>query len=302
MTSKGKFLKSAAVCAPLAFMSVPAAFADTVPHFNVDSIQTDVNLASKLPPRLSKAGVLTVGSDTAYAPWEFISEEDSGTVQGIDVDIAKAIAKTLGLRLDFQTSQFDAILPALGTKYDIGISAFTITNERLGAVDFVSYSRSGALWAVKSGNPSKFDPNDICGRTIAMQTGTDVERVARQVSETCVNDGKKAIDMLPFSSEPEALTRVATGGADATASGSATIGYAVKQSNEQLEVMKPVGRLAIYDLNGIAVAKKDRVLSEVIAEATNKLIKDGTITRICELWGVEDAVVPIAEINPKAND
>lgn len=270
--------------------------------FDFDSIPKDAALAAELPANIAKAGVLTVGSDTAYAPWEYISEADNKTVVGIDVDIGKAIGRVLGVKVEFQTSEFDSILPSLGSKYDIGISAFTITKERMKAVIFVSYSQSGALWAVKGGNPAKFDPADICGRTVALQSGTDVEQVVRNESKTCVDTGKKAVNMLPFSSQTEALTRVAVGGADATVSGSATIGYAVKQSDGKLETMEAVGRLALFDPNGIALAKSDMALAKVLAAATNKLIKDGTMAKILGTWGAADAFIPKAEINPEVRD
>ncbi len=75
--------------------------ADEVPNFNPDTIKTDSALAEKLPETIKKAGVLTAGSETAYAPWEYISEIDGKTVIGIDVDLGGAIAKTLGVKIEF---------------------------------------------------------------------------------------------------------------------------------------------------------------------------------------------------------
>lgn len=92
--------------------------------FDTSSIKSDAALAARLPEKIKSAGVLTIGSDTAYAPWEFLSEKDGQTPEGIDVDIANAIGNKLGVKIDFQTSAFDAILPALGSKFDLGVSAF----------------------------------------------------------------------------------------------------------------------------------------------------------------------------------
>lgn len=305
MTNTRNIARTAALwTAFAALMLTPlgSAAAEEMPTFNPDSVQTDPALAAKLPEHITKAGVLTIGSDTAYAPWEYLSEKDGQTPEGIDVDIAKAMAKLLGLKLDFQTSAFDAILPALGAKYDLGVSAFSITNERMNAVNFVSYSQSGSLWAVKSGNPSGFDAKDVCGRLIAIQSGTYHEEIVKKDSEACVAAGKKAIELLPFATQTEALTRVAAGGADATVSGSSTIGYAAKQSNGQLQTLKGSGTLGETGPNGIAIAKKDTALTELTAEVLNKLIKDGTYGKILDMWGVGDEAVAVAEINPKVSD
>lgn len=296
--SRNALLAAFAVCS---LATAGAAAAEDAPIFDPETVATDPALAAKLPEHIAKAGVLVIGSDTAYAPWEYLSEKDGQTPEGIDVDLAKAMAKVLGVKLDFQTAQFDAILPALGAKYDLGISAFSITTERMKTVNFVSYTASGNLWAVKSGNPTGFDPGDVCGRLIAIQTGSFFEEYIHKESDACTAAGKKAIEILPFGAQTEALTRVAAGGADATVSGSSQIAYAAKQSRGQLETLKAVGYLDSRDLNGIAVAKKDAALTELAADVINKLIKDGTYQKILDMWGVGDEGVPVAEINPKVN-
>ena len=64
----------------------------------------------------------------------------------------QALANIFGLEADPETSNFDSIIPSVGSKYDIGISSFTITKERMEAVDFVvSMFEAGSPW--KKGNP-----------------------------------------------------------------------------------------------------------------------------------------------------
>lgn len=268
--------------------------------FDASSIKTDQALADRLPAKIKAAGVLTIGSDTAYAPWEFLSEKDGQTPEGIDVDIANAIGKKLGVKIDFQTSAFEAILPALGSKFDLGVSAFSVTTERMKAVNFVSYADTGSMWAVKAGNPTGFRWDEPCGRKIAIQSGSYFEKAVNEISETCKSNGKEALEILPFSKQPEALTRVAAGGADATVSGEAGIGYAVKQAKGQFETVKPTsGPLSKHGPNGIAVAKSDMALTELIADTINSLIADGTYKKLLDSWGVGSVIVEKALINPE---
>ncbi|ANH09191.1 MULTISPECIES: ABC transporter substrate-binding protein [Shinella] len=291
----------------LAFLPMIAAIAltasgnaATAQSFDTSSIKTDEALAARVPEKIKSAGVLTIGSDTAYAPWEFLSEKDGQTPEGIDVDIANAIGKKLGVRIDFQTSAFEAILPALGTKFDLGVSAFSITNERMKAVNFVSYADTGSMWAVKAGNPTKFDPSDLCGRKIAIQSGSYHEKAVIEENDLCKSAGKAEIEILPFSKQPEALTRVAAGGADATVSGEAGIGYAAKQSSGAFETLKPGdGVLSKHGPNGIAVAKSDMALTELVADTINSLIADGTYKALLDTWGVGSVIVEKAMVNPE---
>ncbi len=279
---------------------VATTYAVSAQNFDTSAIKVDEALAARLPEKLKAAGVLAIGSDTAYAPWEFLSEKDGQTPEGIDVDIANAIGRKLGVKMNFQTSAFEAILPALGTKYDLGISAFSITNERMKAVNFVSYAETGDLWAVKAGNPTKFDPTNPCGRKIAVQSGTYHEKAITKENDRCKSEGKAEIEIIPFSTQPETLTRVAVGGADATVSGEAGIGYAAKQSNGLLETMKAqTGPFSEHGPNGIAVAKSDIALAELIADTINSLIVDGTYKAILDTWGIGSTIIDKAAVNPK---
>ena len=93
--------------------------------FDPTSIAKDDTIAALLPEKVASAGKLVVGSDTTYAPAEYI-DEDGTTPVGYDVDLAKGIAAVLGLKADVQTADFAGIIPAIGSKYDVGISSFTI--------------------------------------------------------------------------------------------------------------------------------------------------------------------------------
>ena len=119
--------------------------------YDVSGVKKDEKIAKMLPSSVTKDGKLTVGMDTSYAPAEFLAA-DGKTPVGFDVDIVKALAKTFGLEADPQTSNFDSIIPSIGSKYDIGVSSFTITPERMKAVDFVSMFKAGSTWVVKKGD------------------------------------------------------------------------------------------------------------------------------------------------------
>jgi polar amino acid transport system substrate-binding protein len=263
----------------------------------LDNVAINDALAERVPAAIRSAGVLNIGSDNAYAPWEYLADGDGQTPEGIDVDLAKALGITLGLEVDFQTSAFDAIIPSLGTKFDLGWSALTVTEARMENVNFVTYAASGNLWAVKTGNPSGFDPASFCGTTIATQTGSWNEERIVEASDACVAEGNEAIEILPFRGQPEAITRVAVGGADATVSGEATIGYAALQSRGVLETLEAVGgKLGEVGIVGIAVVKEDAELTALVADAMNELIANGTYAAVYAHWGVDGMAIEASEV------
>ncbi|MDZ7874051.1 MAG: ABC transporter substrate-binding protein [Rhizobium sp.] len=287
------------ICLPLVATIAMAAstYSASAQAFDASSVKLDEALASRVPAKIKSAGALTIGSDTSYAPWEFLSEKDGQTPEGIDVDMANAIGKKLGLKIEYQTSAFDAILPALGSKFDLGMSAFTITNERMKVVNFISYYRGARTWLVRAGNPTKFDAANICGTKLAIQSGTSQEKAVIKISDECVAGGKAAVEMLSFKSQPEAQTRVAAGGADATIAGGAQIAYAAQQSKGLLETIPAVGEIVRPGQNGIAVNKADMELAQLVADTMNSLIADGTYGKVMAAWG-QAVTFDKAEINP----
>lgn len=192
--------------------------------FDISAIKKDEALAKQVPEAMKSKGTLTVGSDTSYAPAEFLGGSDGQTPQGYDVDIAKAIGATLGLETKVETSEFTGILPALGPKYDLGISSFTITPERAKTVNFVSYFSAGTQWAVQKGNPEKISLDDLCGKKIGVQTGTVQDPDVAQRSKDCVAAGKDPVEIISLKSQTDVTTRLVSGSISAMAADSPVTG------------------------------------------------------------------------------
>ena len=211
--------------------------------YDVSGVKKDEKIAKMLPSSVTKDGKLTVGMDTSYAPAEFLAA-DGKTPVGFDVDIAKALAGVFGLEADPETANFDSIIPAIGAKYDIGISSFTVTKERLEAVDFVSHFNAGSAWAVKKGNPNKVDTSDLCGKKVAVQTATMQETAANKMAKQCKADGKAEMDVISSKLQTDVTTNVVTGKADVFYADSPVAGYAISQTDGQLE--------ALGDVEGVA--------------------------------------------------
>ena len=211
---------------------------NTTTGYDVSTIEKDDELAKLVSSSdLVKDGELSAGMELSYAPAEFYAE-DGKTPVGYDIDMTKAIAKTLGLKPNIVSSMFDTIIPSIGSKYDLGITAMTITEERMQSVDFVSYYRAGSTWAVQKGNPKKLDTSDMCGAKIAVQTGTVQEEEANTIAKGCEADNKA--EVMSYKRQAEAATAVATGKADAFYADSPVAGYAISQTDGQLEALGDV--------------------------------------------------------------
>ena len=266
--------------------------------YDVSGVKKDDAIAKLVPAYVTKDGKLTIGMDTSYAPAEFLAE-DGKTPVGFDVDIAKALAGVFGLEADPQTSNFDSIIPSVGTKYDIGISSFTVTKERLQAVDFVSHFNAGSSWAVQKGNPKKVDTSDLCGKKVAVQTATMQETAANKMAKQCKADGKPTMEVISSKMQTDVTTNVATGKADVFYADSPVAGYAIAKTDGELETL---GKAEGVAPEGIVVKKGDNQMDEALQKALQKLIDDGTYMKVLKYWGVEDGAISKPEINTPGTD
>ena len=95
------------------------------------SQSADPALVAKLPAKIKSAGQIVVGTDATYAPNEFLNA-DGKTVQGMDVDLFNAVMQKFGVKTVWQPAGFDTIITGVqGGKYDVGVSSFTINNDRM---------------------------------------------------------------------------------------------------------------------------------------------------------------------------
>jgi polar amino acid transport system substrate-binding protein len=262
---------------------------------SLPTVSADEALASKVPDAIASDGMITVGSDTTYAPSEFLAE-DGKTATGFDVDLFTLVAQKLGLEATFETAPFDSIIAGVGSgKYEAGVSSFTVNSEREAQANMISYYSAGTQWSTKKGNPKKVDPDDACGLRIAVQKATvQVDDITAR-SEKCTGAGKEAITIDQYDGQDEATAAVVSGKDDAGLADSPVMAYAVKQTNGQLELLGDVYDAAPY---GYVVAKDQTDFAQVIADAVKSLIDDGSYETVLKKWGVEDGAIDDPTVNP----
>ena len=143
----------------------------------------DPELANKSTLETIRArGTLIVCSDIPYTPFEF--KDEKGNLVGFDVDLARLMAKFIGVKLDIRATVFDVIIPELRKgSCDIIISGMTRTLERGLQVNFTSdYLASGQIVAVsKARKPALKSYGELNqpGIIITVQTGTTGEFAAK---------------------------------------------------------------------------------------------------------------------------
>ncbi|MFD9378267.1 ABC transporter substrate-binding protein [Streptomyces sp. NPDC059999] len=264
----------------------------------VADVRTVDSIAALLPSGVRSAGTLRVGSSVGAPPSAYYPNGQDKPPAGQDIDIADAVAKVLGVKLERQDASFETILPALGSgKYDFGTGNFGVTAERLKTIDFVTYINDGQGFAVKTGSTTLTTKVDdltrLCGLTIGTGAGTTFEKTLTAQKGVCAAAGKKPYEVKVFSENGAVTTALQQGRIDVVMSTINGLRYQAAQPAAQSTFLGEYHRLDV----GFAF-KKGSPLTPAFQAAVNELIKNGTYERILKKWGTTDSKIDTSRTNP----
>jgi polar amino acid transport system substrate-binding protein len=233
------------------------------------------------PGGLLTAGTLTIGSDVEYPPQEFMQQN---VPVGFDLDVGAAIAKKMCLTSTVVNQTFNSIIPALNAqKFDVIMSAMTITDARKQTVSFVPYFNAGEALVAKKGSKLHITKlSQLCGRTVAVEDGTaEQDEVNTSVNPKCPSG--KQVKLQTFPVDTEALQQLRKGTVDLHFTDSPVAAYEVKQEPDALQVVSPVLETAP---EGIGVRKVDTQMLAAVQKAFKAIETDGTYDKLLNKWGL----------------
>jgi polar amino acid transport system substrate-binding protein len=239
------------------------------------------NHAATEPPVAEKT-TLILGTSADYAPFEFHKIIDGkDTIVGLDIEIAKEIAKDMNAELQIQDMDFDGLLLALDTgKVNMVISGLTPTEERKKNVDFseIYYLTSQGVLVGKDKVEQFKTLDDLKGKNIGIQKGSIQEGIAQEIADA---------KLTALAKIPELILELKSGRVDAVILEKPVADqYAVAQTDivvSEVKIEQPVEEAGV----SIAVKKGDQ-------ELLNKI--DGTIARLKESGEIDRFVVEANEL------
>ncbi|MSP13885.1 MAG: basic amino acid ABC transporter substrate-binding protein [Chloroflexi bacterium] len=225
-----------------------------------------------------KGKTFKVGSDTTYPPFESVDEKKN-TV-GFDVDMMNEIGKLINAKFEFQTTAFDGIFAALASgKYDVVVSAVTITDERAQTVDFsMPYFQVGQVIAIRSDNTNIKTDKDLKDKKVGVQTGTTGDLAISKVVDDKNIKRYETVDL--------GFIDLGSGKIDAMVADSPTTNNYVKDAKYQGK-LKIAGAPFTYEQYGIAIRKGQPDLKNAIDAALKTLKDNGTLKNLATKWNAE---------------
>lgn len=267
----------------------------TSPAASAGPLAKDDAIAAMLPADIRSAGVVRVASGVSFPPMEYF-DTDNKTVLGFDADLGAALGQVLGVKFEFQNTNFDGIIGGLDAgRYDLSLTSMIDKKARQATVDFVDYLDSGVTFMVKKGNPKGLkDKLDLCGKTAAVEKSSTGDLSVDDISKECTAAGKPAVTKQPFPDQASAVQALQSGRADTVVALDLTLAYNVKQNPNAFEVpAKPFGTLPV----GIPVPKKDPQLRDAVQAALKKVQESGTYDQLLAKWNLTDQALTGAPLN-----
>ena len=222
-------------------------------------------------------GKLTMSTNASFPPYEMVA--DDGSFEGIDIEVAGAIAQKLGLELQVDDMGFDAALQAAQTgKSDMVMAGVTVTEERQAVMDFSnSYANGVQVVIVKEGSPIQTVDDLANANMIGCQMGTTGYIYC---SDTPENGGFGEDHVTPYDDGAAAVQALMNGQIDAVVIDNMPAQEYVA-ANPGLKILD--GEFTNEDY-AIGVAKGNTALLDAINGALEELTNDGTIQSIVDKY------------------
>ncbi len=234
--------------------------------------------AIALPASAQQA--LKVGSSPTGLPFSFVNTETQA-LDGVMVDIVKAVGKDMGFEPSFEAIQFSALIPSLTSdKIDLIAAAMFITDKRKEVIDFSEpvYGYGEGLFVPAGDSTDYKNYDELKGKTVGVQVGT-----------TFVDTFQKSAifkDVKIYKTIPDIIADVNAGRIDAGFADGPIVAYYLKQGRfpkvRFVESYVPT----VTGKVGIGVRKGDARLPEINA-AIEKIRTDGTLDAIFAKYGLK---------------
>ena len=251
--------------------------------------------AAGLPARIQASKTVNVALNTGYPPLE-MKDPQSGAFVGFDIDLAAAMAKVLGVKIEYQDGAFEQMTPSLQSgRVDMIMSGFYDTPKRRPMFDFIDYLKAGAQFYTLTSLKELKTPLDLCGKTITTSRGTSYPDTVKSWSDAnCVAAGKQPIEVIVDTDLGQQLTNLKTGRAVAAVQGLEAVPAILEMEPGNL---RPLGEHFSSALMGMAFNKSDADLRDAFLGALKQVIADGTYDALIKKWKLDLSTYKDATLN-----
>ncbi|MGW5095429.1 ABC transporter substrate-binding protein [Streptomyces nodosus] len=263
-------------------------------------------ISAELPAAVKESGKLEIGIGAlpaGFPPLAFVGS-DQKTLTGSEPDLGRLVAAVLGLKPEVKNSTWENLFVGIDSgRVDVAFSNVTDTEERKKKYEFASYRQDNLAFLVPKKSTWNFDGGyeNLAGKTIAVGSGTNQERILLGWKAKLAEEGKK-LNVKYFQDSTSTYLALNSGKVDASFGPNPGFAYHNRQVANTPNATRTAGTYsgAGASLQGLiaATAKKDSGLAEPLADAINYLIKNGQYAEWLKAYNLSDEAVAKSEVDP----
>jgi polar amino acid transport system substrate-binding protein len=251
-------------------------------------------LAESVPARIKDAGKIVIATNPNYAPITF-KDPATNTLMGFDIDLGTAIAKELGVKIEWQEIAFAQMLPSLQTgRVDTVLAGMSDLPTRRDVADFVDYMTSGPqFYTITALAGTIKTPEDLCGKSVGASRSTNWPAQMTEWSQAnCVAKGKPAMNVVGTEGSVDARTQLKTERLQGAVQGNETLPY--------FQTLEPntyvlLGTAFTQSLVGMPFAKSETALRDAVKAAIERLQASGEYDKMLAKYGLQaNKLTPIS--------
>jgi polar amino acid transport system substrate-binding protein len=232
---------------------------------------------------VKKKGLLTVGTEAAYVPYEYIKD---GQIVGYDVDIADHLVSQVNVKAQFIDTAWNGIIPALyAGKFDCIISGMTMTKERADKILFTQpYADASLMVLVRADETRIKTADDLSGKIVGVQLGSAAAGMIKDFDNNKLKPAGKATfaDIKQYEHYPEAYQDLLNKRTDAVINSRSTLMVLMRDAPGKFKMLDGISDMPAY--YGMAFRKDDKALRDFFNDGLTAMKKDGSLEKLQVKW------------------
>ncbi len=231
---------------------------------------------------VKKRGVLMVGTEAAYVPYEFFKD---GKIIGYDPDIIDHLVTKLGVKAQIIDTAWNGIIPALyAKKFDVIVSAMTITKERAEKVLFsMPYADASNVILLRVDESRIKSADDLSGKIVGVQIGSAAAGIIKVFEDKLKAAGKPGYaDVKQYEHYPEAYQDLINKRIDAVVNSKSTMMVVMNDAPGKFKMLAGVSDITAYF--GMAFRKEDTAFQSFVNTELAAMKSSGELSKLQEKW------------------
>ena len=246
----------------------------------------DASPAADVAADIGDDGILTNCIDPAFPPMEYYEDQNASEPTGFDIDLTNEIAARLGVTAEFVPLEFTGLLPGLQAgRCDIVASGIYLTPERVETFGAQPYYDSAIVLMTLAETDDIASPEDLSGKTVAVQSGTNYLRMMESLDQQLQSEGKDGINIQTYPKQTDADQQLVVGRADATITQDTEVAFREQAQPGQFKIAYTYPDTQTF---AIYYSKDATALGAALERVVEEMRDDGTLAEIATRWNLPE--------------